>query len=585
MRQSQAFLYTLHDPPSDADAPSHRLLGQAGFIHKLSAGIYSYTPSMWRVLRKISEIVCQEMDNAGAQEVMLPILQPRSIWDLSGRWDTYVQDRILFHFKDRKNAEVCLGPTHEEVVTTLVDNYVSSYKQLPINLYQIQTKFRDEIRPRFGLMRGREFIMKDAYSFDIDEAGMNSSYQKMADAYSKIFKRCGLEFSIVDADAGAIGGSGSQEFIVKAQTGEDVFLICDELSYSANQERAVSEIEEYSGIGEKQNKMQKVETPGMTTVSELTSFFKNTSPDRFLKTLLYKAIYSDREERVVALIRGDREVNEVKLKNELHAIAVLLATETEIEETFGTKVGYIGPVGLRKDVRIIADESVRSMCNFITGANEEGFHYTSVNLGRDFKEPEYKDIRLAVGGDLAIVSKEKAGNHSKAKRVLTETRGIEVGHIFKLGTKYSEAMKTGFTSADGSHLPFVMGCYGIGISRIAAAAIEQSHDERGMIWPIQIAPWAVHLVCVNPKQQEQKSLSDLLYKELTESKIEVLYDDRVVSAGIKFNDADLIGLPIRITVGRDSVKGEVEFLERARLSEVKKIKATEVRAQVERLLV
>lgn len=575
MLQSKAFLYTQHEPPSDAEVLSHRLLGQAGFIHKLAAGVYSYTPAMWRVLKKISNIVREEMDSAGAQEVMLPILQPRSIWDESKRWDTYVRERILFHFKDRKEAEVCLGPTHEEVITTLVNHFVTSYKQLPLNLYQVQTKFRDEIRPRFGLMRGREFIMKDAYSFDVDSNGVNVSYDKMAQAYRRIFTRCGLRFSVAEADSGAIGGSGSQEFIVTAETGEDLFLICQENGYAANQERATSEIPPYSAVGEKPLTLEKVETPNVKTIADLGKFFPQYRSDRFLKSVMYKAVHRDSEELVLALIRGDRDINEIKLKNELGCLALAMASDEEIVKLTGAIPGFIGPRGLTSGLRMVADQSVASMVNFVTGANEKNYHFCQVNLGRDFPVVDYKDICLARAGDKAP---------GEGDYLLTETRGIEVGHIFKLGQKYSAAMGATFTNVEGKPVPFHMGCYGIGVSRVAAAAIEQNHDQQGMIWPVGIAPWQVHLVVVNPKQGEQLDVGNSLYRALEEAGVEVLYDERTVSPGIKFHDADLIGLPLRITVGRDVAKGEVEFLERQSKSDVSRLAIDQVLTHVKSLL-
>ncbi len=582
MRQSNLLLTTTRNPPADTEVPSHRRLAQAGFIHKLTAGIYSYTPAMWRVLKKISNIVREEMDRAGAQEVMLPILQPREIWDRSGRWDTYVNHRILFHFRDRKDAEVCLGPTHEEVITTLTDHFVTSYKQLPVNLYQVQTKFRDEIRPRFGLMRGREFIMKDAYSFDADEEGMNVSYKKMEVAYSETFRRCGLSFSIVDADAGAIGGSGSQEFIVQASTGEDVFIINKKTGYAANQERAVGEIAPFSAKDEKPLALEKEKTPNAKTIEDLVSFFKTYKKDRFLKSVVYKAIYRDHEEYVVAFIRGDREINEVKLQNALDAIALMLATDEEIKKNLQIVPGYIGPVGLSEKIKVVIDRSVSEMVNFVAGANEEGYHFKNVNTGRDFKLGEVRDICLIQAGDLVVV--DPGQQYSPQDRVVEETRGIEVGHIFKLGKKYSATMNATFTNAAGQEEHFWMGCYGIGVSRVAAAAIEQAHDEKGMIWPIPIAPWAVHLVCVNVNDQTQREAAEKLYESFQKANIEVLFDDRAVSPGIKFNDADLIGLPLRITVGRDAGTGEVEFVKRNDLKNVTKLKISDVLSQISTLI-
>ena len=553
MKQSTAFLTTLREPPSDAEVTSHRLLAQAGLIDKVTSGIYSYTPAMWRTLKKISDIVREEMDRAGAQELMLPILQPTKIWDQSGRLDRYVADGILFHFRDRKDAHVCLGPTHEEVVTLLANRFVSSYKQLPVNLYQIQTKFRDEIRPRFGLMRGREFIMKDAYSFDVDEEGLQASYDAMSDAYRKAFSRCGLDFLIVDADAGAIGGSGSQEFIVTAETGEDLFLICREAGYAANQERAVSVVPPQKSAGSDPLPLEKVHTPQVGTIEELRQFFPDYGADQFLKTILYRAVYKDREETVAALLRGDQEVNEVKLNNQVDALTLRLATDDEVREATGAEVGFAGPVGLTSPVRVVADISVRGMCNFVVGANETDYHLKNVNLSRDFEVSEFTDIRLAREGEECVDSEGL---------LLTAARGIEVGHIFKLGTKYSEPLGACFTDEKGAQRPFVMGCYGIGVSRIAAAAVEQSHDEKGIIWPQEIAPWTVHLLCLNPKKEAQAALGERAYALLQEAGLDVLYDDRRVSTGVKFNDADLLGLPLRLIVGRDAAEGRVEFAER-----------------------
>ncbi|MCB0343490.1 MAG: proline--tRNA ligase [Bdellovibrionales bacterium] len=585
MKQSEIFLYTLHDPPADAEVPSHKLLAQAGFIQKLAAGIYSYTPAMWRVLSKISAIVREEMDRArpeheraGAQELMMPILQPRGIWDESGRWNRYVQDGILFHFTDRKDSEVCLGPTHEEVITKIADCYISSYKQLPVNLYQIQTKFRDEIRPRFGLMRGREFIMKDAYSFDIDEAGLDKSYAAMDAAYRDVFRRCGLDFMSVEADSGAIGGSGSSEFIVTADTGEDLFIICDETGYASNQESAVAQVPP-GGDGGSPEALENVSTPGAKTIEDLTAFFKLPA-DRFIKTLFYKAVYPDREEHVCVLIRGDLEINEVKLVNELAALGVELAEDKAVQSFTGAEVGFAGPVGLKADVVMLADESVAAMKNAITGANRTDEHIKNVNPGRDFDMPKTLDLRLARAGDLAVPRNDAEAALPAEKLKLRETRGIEVGHIFKLGDKYSSAMQATYTAENGKPVAFQMGCYGIGVSRVAAAAIEQNHDEKGMIWPLPIAPWQVHLVCVNPKRDDQREVADKLYQELQDAGVEVLYDDRTVSAGIKFNDSDLIGLPLRITVGRDAAEGQVEFSVRKNTADKSKISVAEAAAKV-----
>lgn len=565
MRQSETFLHTLRDAPTDAEVPSHRLLSQAGFISKLGAGLYSYTPAMWRVLKKISAIVREEMDRAGGQEVMLPIVQPKEVWEESGRWDRYVADGIMFNFKDRKDAELCLGPTHEEIVTTLVKRFVNSYKQLPVNLYQLQTKFRDEIRPRFGLMRCREFIMKDAYSFDVNEEAMQVSYAAMSEAYHRIAKRLGLDYRCVDADAGAIGGSGSQEFMVLAENGEDTLLFCDKCDYASNQEKAESIIEEFEQ-DPKMLPMEEVEGKGLVGVEALAEYLK-IPVWKTTKTILFMAD----SEAVAVMVRGDCEVNEIKVRNALDANELRLATAEEVKELTGAEVGYAGPIGLPENVRVLADKYVAKRPNFECGANRTDFHNINVNFGRDVPEPEYGDFKLAKAGERC----------TKCEGSLQEAKGIEIGHIFQLGTKYSEALDAKFTDENGRVVPFVMGCYGIGVSRIAASAVEQRHDDNGIIWPLSIAPWHVHLICVNPKKEDQKEVADSLYDKLDASGVEVLYDDRKASAGVKFNDADLIGLPIRIVVGRDASEGSVEFGLRNSSGDREKVNIAEVLTKVE----
>lgn len=558
MRLSNSLFVTLRDRPADAEVESHALLAKAGFIQKLAAGIYIYGPLMTRVLAKISQIVREEMNRAGAQEMLMPAIQPKEIWVESGRWDRYVKDGILFHFTDRKDAEVCLGPTHEEVITTFVKRAVTSYRQLPLNLYQIQNKFRDEIRPRFGLMRGREFIMKDAYSFDADEAGLDKSYQAMHDAYSRIFERCGLKFTVVDADSGAIGGSGSQEFMVNAATGEDAILVCESCRYAANVEKATSVLVP-APSGGAPAPLEKHQTPNVRTVEQLTAFFKGHPANRMAKTVIYKAVWKDKEEPVAVLMRGDLEVNEVKLANALDCLTVQLADDNMVRKATGAEPGFAGPIGLK--VKLLADESVREFSNFLCGGNETDVHYLNANAGRDFPMPEFRDLRKAHAGESCPRCK---------KEKLSETRGIEVGHIFKLGTKYSKAMNATFTAADSSSKPFVMGCYGIGVSRIAAAAIEQNHDANGLIWPAPIAPFHVTLVLVSAKDETQKNVAEQLYADLTKAGIEVLFDDRDLSPGVKFKDADLIGMPFQITVGRDAKDGMVEVKDR-RTGKVEKL--------------
>jgi prolyl-tRNA synthetase len=552
MRFSQVFLYTLRDVPADAEVRSHALLAQAGFIQKLMAGVYTYAPPMWRTLQKISQIVREELNAQGAQEAMLPILQPREIWEESTRWERYVKDGILFTLKDRKDSDACLGPTHEEVVTTMVKRAVRSYKQLPLNLYQIQTKFRDEIRPRFGLMRGREFIMKDAYSFDVDQAGLDVAYAKMRVAYTNIFRRCGLNFTIVQADAGAIGGTGgSEEFMVDAATGEDAILVCRTSGYAANVEKATSRRPAVPSRGEPKP-LRRESTPGIKTVEALHGMFPDILPGQMVKTVLYVATFADKLQDVAVMMRGDRDVNEVKLANHLGALAVKLADENDVRRMTGADPGFAGPIGLRSGTRLLADRSTQGLTNFLCGANATGYHLLDVNIPRDLPQPELGDFDTAMAGDGCPIS----------DGTLEVTRGIEVGHIFKLGTKYSEAMKATFIGEDGKEHPFVMGCYGIGVSRIAASAIEQNHDEKGMIWPLPIAPWHCEVVQVVFKDALQREIAEKLTAELEAAGVDVLYDDRNLSPGVKFGDADLIGLPYRITVGRDAAQGQVEFVER-----------------------
>jgi prolyl-tRNA synthetase len=561
MLQSRLFLHTLREPPADAEVISHKLLSKAGFITKLASGVYSYTPAMWKVLLKISQIVREEMNRENAQEVMLPILQSTSIWEESGRLSRYVDEGILFHFHDRKNAHVCLGPTHEEVITTLVRTFINSYKQLPITLYQIQTKFRDEIRPRFGLMRGREFIMKDAYSFDTDEDSMRDSYQAMSRAYHAIFNRIGLEYRCVEADSGAIGGTGSQEFMVLAESGEDTILFCDSCTYASNQERTSSTIAVYE---QDLSPLPKEDVLGEGLIGvEALSEFLNIPIWKTTKTILFMAD----EKPVAVMVRGDCEVNEIKVRNALHCTAFRMMTPEEIKELTGADVGYAGPLGLPAEVTLLADHYVGGRINFECGANRTDYHTINVNFGRDLPEPQFGDFKLAQAGEGC--PKCDSGH-------LKSMKGIEVGHIFQLGTKYSECMSASFTDEGGKPAPFVMGCYGIGVSRIAAAVIEQCHDEMGMIWPQSVAPFDVHIICVNPKLEEQLQLAQKLFQELKDAGFDALFDDRKLSAGVKFKDADLIGLPLRITVGRDAAIGKVEFARRTALKEKQILDSSEV---------
>ncbi len=550
MHLSQVLISTLREDPADAEIPSHRLLARAGYIVKTAAGIYTYSPLMWRTLKKIMQIVRDELDREGAQELMMPILQPRELWESSGRWERYVADGIMYTLQDRKGADMCLGPTHEEVITAFANAAVNSYKQLPINLYQIQDKFRDEIRPRFGLMRGREFIMMDAYSFDADQEALDEAYAKMSRAYHRIFERCGLEFGAVQADAGAIGGSGSEEFMVFADAGEDAILRCPATGYAANVERAGS-IPPEAPAATDPAALEKHETPDIRTVEQLEGFFSMPAA-AMAKTVLYEATWSDRDEVVAVMMRGDLEINEVKLVNALDCLALKLADDEKIKATTGAEVGFAGPVGLSEDVRLFADETLRGRTNLLTGCNETGYHCLNVNLGRDCREPEFADLRKARAGET-----EPGGGG-----VLEEVRGIEVGHIFKLGTKYSSAMNATFSSQEGKPAPFVMGCYGIGVSRTAQSAVEQNHDDAGIIWPAPIAPFEVVVAVLDYKKDDVMAIGTKIYEDLRAAGVDACLDDRPVRPGPKFKDLELLGFPLQITVGRKAGEGIVEFSER-----------------------
>ena len=540
---SQLLIPTLKESPSEAEVISHKLLMRAGFIRKLTSGVYSYLPLGLMALRKIERIVREEMNASGAQEVLLPMVQPADLWAESGRLKKYGPE--LLRFRDRHDRESCLGPTHEEVITDLVRNNIHSYRGLPVNLYQIQTKFRDEIRPRFGLMRGREFIMKDAYSFDANDEAADRSYEAMKYAYHRIFTRCGLRFRAVEADTGTIGGNFSHEFMVLAETGEDTIVICPTCSYAANLEKAACAAPA-PACGEMQPAV-KVETPGKRKVEAVCEFL-GIEPSRLLKTLIYRAD----GQPVAVLVRGDHEVQPVKLKNALKASEVELATDEECFAATGTPTGYLGPLGLK--IPVIADQAVLGMMNFVTGGGEKNFHLTNVNLGRDFTPGQVADLRMVAPGDRCPL----CGGE------LELTRGIEVGHIFKLGTAYSEALNARFLDADGQERPFIMGCYGIGVSRVLAAAIEQNHDQDGIVFPLPIAPFKVIVVNLGFTDESISQAAHGLYQELRVKGIETLLDDRDERPGSKFKDADLLGIPFRVTVGKRFVAdGLVEIRERA----------------------
>ena len=547
MRFLNYLIPTYKEVPSDAEVISHQLMLRAGMIRKLTSGIYTYLPTGLKAVKKVENIVREEMNRAGAIEVLMPAVQPAELWKESGRWDYY--GRELLRFKDRHNREVCFGPTHEEVITDLVRREIHSYKQMPINLYQIQTKFRDEIRPRFGLMRGREFIMKDAYSFDVDDERANRSYEAMYEAYTRIFQRCGLRFRAVEADTGAIGGSYSHEFMVLAQTGEDQIINCSKCEYAANLEKAeVRAPQEGHGKGAKDmSPIEEVETPDVRTVEELTAFM-DIPPDQLVKTLIYQA-----DDKVVAaLVRGDHELNEPKFKAFLKVQNLEMAGPQLVVETTGAPVGFAGPVGLK--VGLYADQGIRDMSDFVTGGNRKDLHLKNVNLGRDFTVEAFGDLRVITSDDTC----------PKCGGAIEFGRGIEVGHIFKLGDKYSKALKALFLDENGQEKTIIMGCYGIGIGRTLAAAIEQNHDENGIIFPIPIAPFEVTILPLQMHDPEVTKTSENIYKGLLENGIDVLIDDREDRAGVKFNDADLLGIPIRVTVGKKGVmEGRMEVKLRA----------------------
>ncbi|YAI82083.1 MAG: proline--tRNA ligase [cyanobacterium endosymbiont of Rhopalodia sterrenbergii] len=577
MRLSQMLFVTLREDPAEAEIPSHKLLLRAGYIRRIGSGIYTYLPLMWRVLQKVSEIVREEMNCVNAQECLLPQLQPADLWRESGRWETYTKaEGIMFSLIDRRQTQLGLGPTHEEVITTLVKDMIHSYRQLPVSLYQIQTKFRDEIRPRFGLMRGREFIMKDAYSFHTSLESLQKTYEAMDQAYRNIIRRCGLAFRAVQADSGAIGGSASQEFMVLAEAGEDKIFYTEDGKYAANVEKAVS----LPLDAEKSpfTKSEKRETPATDTIEKLCKFLK-CSPTVIVKNVLYEVLYDSGKTVIVLItIRGDHDVNEVKLKNELatfapqyqgNAVLDLAISNKTSQQKWATKplpLGYIAPdleddyINNSKDyapqfLRIV-DKTVIDLKNFITGANENEYHQIGANWDKEFKLPELvADVRTAMVGDRAV---------HDSKQTLKTAKGIEVGHIFQLGTKYSRAMGATFTSEKGEEQPLVMGCYGVGVSRLAQAAVEQSYDKDGIVWPVAIAPYHVIVVIPNINDSKQIAVAEKLYNELNQAGVETLLDDRNERAGVKFKDAELIGIPYRIVTGRSLNSGKVEVVERAR---------------------
>jgi prolyl-tRNA synthetase len=540
MRYTKLFIPTLREAPADADIVSAKLMMRAGMIRKLGSGLYEWLPLGLRVLKKVEAIIREEMNAINGQEVWLPLLLPKELWEETGRWGIYGKE--LFRLKDRKGSDFCLGPTHEEVITDLVRREVRSYKQLPAMFYQFGTKFRDEIRPRFGVMRAREFYMKDAYSFHADEKDAENYYQAAFAAYEKICRRCGFKFRAVEATTGAIGGSFSHEFMVLAETGEEEIVWC-ECGYGANIEKAECASCAKAPEGQALQPVKEVSTPGMKSVEEVGGFLK-MPVERFIKTMIYSADGNP----VVALVRGDYEINEHKLKNALDCAELYLADEAMIEKVTGAPLGFAGPIGL-KGARMIADSSVEGVVNGVTGANKKDYHVTNINIGRDFTPEKITDIRKVTRGDKCKCGKE-----------LNFCRGIEVGHTFKLGLKYSKAMKATFLDAEGKENLMVMGCYGIGVSRIVAATIEQSNDENGIIWPMGLAPFKVVVIPVNLDDENIKKTAEELYDGLSKAGVDVLLDDRDDRAGVKFKDADLLGIPVRVTIGDKNLKnGNVEL--------------------------
>ena len=557
MKMSNLFVQTQREFPSDAEVVSHKMLARAGYIKKLTSGVYNFLPLMWRVLKKVEDIIRDEMDKAGAQELLMPFVQPKELWEQSGRWNAYGGE--LMRLKDRHGREMCLGPTHEEIITSIARDILKSYKQLPVNLYQIQSKFRDERRPRFGLLRGREFIMKDAYSFASNQEDLDKEYQNMWQAYTNIFNRCGLETKAVQSDSGAIGGNVSHEFMVITDTdaGENDVFYCDDCDYAANSNHAISNLPEAILDG-KFEKAEVIDTPNTHSIEELSAFL-NVPSTVICKSLVYIVDKAP----VIALIRGDKAVEETKLLNAVGGVDIRIATSGEIEEMmhengFDAVAGFIGPKGLRKygeyDIKFVADKTVADLKNFVVGINQNDKHLVGANWGSELDLPEIvSDIRLVEAGEFC----------PQCGKPLKVTRGIEVGNIFQLGTKYSKPMNAVYLDTDGKAKPYIMGCYGIGVTRTAAAAVEAHHDDWGIKWPLAIAPYHVVVVPVSVKDELQMSTAEKIYNELLAQGVEAVIDDRDERPGVKFKDADLIGFPYRITVGKTIAEGNVEFVTRS----------------------
>ncbi len=539
MKVSKLLMPTLREVPAEAEIKSHQLMLRAGLMRKAATGVYSYLPLGVKTLQNVEKVIREGMNNHGAQELLMPAILPKEILEESGRWEVFGPE--MFRLKDRNNRDYCLGPTHEEMFTITVRDEVRSYKNLPLTLYQIQTKYRDERRPRFGVMRSREFIMKDAYSFDLTQEGLDKSYKEMYDAYCEIFTRMKMDFTIVDADSGAMGGSGSQEFMVKSDVGEDTIAYCEKCGYAANDEKMAGVPTECE-CPEGDLPMEKIHTPNVKTIDDLTELF-SCKPCLFVKTLIYRAD----QEIVAVMVRGDREVNETKLQNFLGCLELEMADSRAVEEVTGAAVGFAGPVGIK--CKVIMDLEVEKMKNFIIGANETDYHYKNVQLGRDFTPDCVVDVRNVVSGDIC----PKCGGTIKT------AQGIEVGHIFKLGTKYSKALGCTCLDENGKESTIIMGCYGIGVNRCIAAIVEQNADENGIVWPVEIAPYKVIVVPVKADDPEQMGMAEDIYNRFRKMGVDVLLDDRNERPGVKFKDADLIGVPVRITVGKRSGEGIVEY--------------------------
>lgn len=566
MRFSKSFIKTLKETPKEAETASHKLLLRASMIKKLTSGVYTYLPLGYKALKKVENIVREEMDRAGAQEILMPVLQPAELWKESGRWE--VMGPLMMKLQDRNKRDFVLGPTHEEVITDLIRNEISSYKSLPLNLYQIQTKFRDEIRPRFGLMRGREFVMKDAYSFHTSQESLDEEFLNMRDAYSRIFSRCGLKFRPVEADSGAIGGSGSQEFHVLAESGEDEIIYCDSCEYVANVETATSKVE--PAPVEELKAAELIDTPNVSKIDDIVNYL-NIPYSKTVKAMMYRDMGTDQVYMV--LMRGDYEVNETKLRNVINAVDVTLLTDEELVK-HGLIKGFIGPYGIElKDIKIIADEEVTKINNHTAGGNKLDTHYINVNYGRDYTADIVADVKTVKPGETC----PRCGGK------LHSARGIEVGHIFKLGTKYSQALNATYLDDKGESKVMIMGCYGIGVSRTLASAIEQNNDEFGIIWPSALAPYVVDVIPANIKNEDQVKVAEEIYNALLADGIDSMIDDRDERPGFKFKDADLIGFPFKVVSGKKAGEGIVELKIR-RTGETLEVSKDEVVAKVRELM-